>query len=169
MYQEIFFDVQPEFILETGSYKGGSALYMAHLCDLLGKGEIVSIDIEQHERPRHPRITYITDSSRNAALIADIFRNRSGRERTLVVLDSDHSEEHVSVELELLSPYVSVGSYLIVEDTNLNGHPTYESHGPGPFEAVEKFLQAHTNFEIDRARERFLMTFNPNGYLRKLR
>ena len=72
-------------------------------------------------------------------------------------------------ELELLAPQVTVGSYLIVEDTNINGHPTYPDFGPGPFEAVEEFLESTTDFVADPAREKFLMTFNPRGFLRRVK
>lgn len=119
IYQEILHEVLPDLIIESGTYMGGSALYLAHLCDILGKGRVVSIDVEERDRPRHPRITYVLGSSTDQATLDAIFPNGSGAERTLVVLDSDHSEAHVAKELALLSPYVSVGSYLIVEDTNV--------------------------------------------------
>ena len=64
-------------------------------------------------------------------------------------------------ELRAYSPLVSPGSYLIVEDTNVNGHPALPEHGPGPMEAVEEFL------EVDVAREKFFLTFNPRGFLRR--
>ena len=98
----------------------------------------------------------------------DTLRGRM-KETCMVILDSDHSEAHVTRELEILSPYVTAGSYLIVEDTNINGHPTYPSFGPGPFEALERFLPAHPEFVVDSSREKFLMTFNPGGFLRRLR
>ena len=169
IYQEILHEIEPDLIVETGTYKGGSALYLAHICDLIGKGKIVTIDIEDHQRPSHPRIEYIKGSSIDIKLIDDLFLKYSGLKKILVILDSDHSEVHVTKELELFSPYVSIDSYLIVEDTNLNGHPTYASHGPGPWEAVENFLPKHPNFILDKSKERLLMTFNPNGYIKKLR
>jgi cephalosporin hydroxylase len=169
MYHEILNEVKPDLIIETGTFMGGSALYMANLCDLFGSGEIVTIDIEKFDgRPEHDRITYITGSSGDKNIIENIFAGRKKNEKVLVILDSDHSMAHVSKELEAFSPYVSVGSYMIVEDTNLNGHPTYASHGPGPFEAVEKFIESDKSFEIDKSREIFLMTFNPSGYLKKI-
>jgi len=84
------------------------------------------------------------------------------------VLDSDHSKSHVLNELNLLAPYVSLGSYIIVEDTNINGHPSYPSFGEGPYEAVEEFLESTRNFTVDYSKEKFLMTFNPNGYLKRI-
>jgi len=68
----------------------------------------------------------------------------------------------------LFAPYVGLGSYMIVEDTNINGHPAYASFGEGPFEAVEEFLRKNQNFAVDQSREKFLMTFNPRGYLKRI-
>jgi cephalosporin hydroxylase len=87
----------------------------------------------------------------------------------LVALDSDHRRDHVLAEIAAYSPLVQIGDYLIVEDTNVNGHPTYAEYGPGPMEAVERFLAGNDEFEIDARCERFLMTFNPKGYLRRKR
>jgi cephalosporin hydroxylase len=168
IYQEILHEVRPDLVIETGTNLGGSALFLAQMFDLLGHGHVVSIDIVDLPRPAHPRITYVAGSSSDAALVARAVDGRP-RHACMVVLDSDHSEAHVAKELELLSPYVTRGSYLIVEDTNINGHPTYPTYGPGPFEAVTKFLVARPEFQVDRSREKFLMTFNPSGYLRRVR
>jgi cephalosporin hydroxylase len=168
VYQEILFEVRPDLIIETGTRLGGSALFLANMLDLLGKGEVVTIDIEELPRPSHPRISYIHGSSADRALIEGIFRDRPDNEVRLVILDSDHTKRHVDAELALLAPYVSVGSYLIVEDTNINGHPTFPAFGPGPFESVEAFLAANESFVLDESREKFMMTFNPRGYLRRV-
>jgi cephalosporin hydroxylase len=85
----------------------------------------------------------------------------------MVILDSDHRAGHVYDELIAYSPLVQLGDYLIVEDTNLNGHPVYADFGPGPTEAVDKFLAEHDSFCVDTGCERFLMTLNPGGYLRR--
>ena len=161
-YQEILHEVRPDLVIETGTHMGGSALFMAHILDLLGKGEIITIDTQTAVRPSHPRIRYVLGSSADETLVGDLLRGRSDEVR-LVVLDSDHGEE-----LELFSPFVTVGSYLIVEDTNINGHPTLPSHGPGPFEAVTTFLESHPEFVVDETREKFLMTFNPRGFLKRI-
>ena len=84
-----------------------------------------------------------------------------------MILDSDHSRDHVLDELRLYSRFVTPGGYLVVEDTNVNGHPVFPEHGPGPMEAVEEFLAESDEFEIDLAREKFFLTFNPRGFLRK--
>jgi len=168
IYQEIIFELRPDLIIETGTNLGGSALYLAHLLDIVGKGAVVTVDIAALPRPAHPRITYLQGSSADERLIAAAIEDRP-RDVCLVILDSDHTEAHVARELELLAPLVTRGSYLIVEDTNINGHPTYPTFGPGPFEAVAAFLPRHPEFEIDRSREKFLMTFNPSGFLRRVR
>lgn len=168
IYQEILFETRPDLIVETGTYSGGSALYLAHLCDLLGHGHVVTIDIEERPRPAHPRISYIHGSSSDPEIIAQALACVEKKENILVILDSDHSEQHVLRELELLSQLVKVGGYLIVEDTNVNGHPTLPSFGPGPFEAVEKFAQQNPSFEIDLSKEKFMMTFNPRGFLKRV-
>ena len=85
----------------------------------------------------------------------------------MVVLDSDHDKKHVLKELNLYNEMVSEGCYLIVEDTNLNGHPVYKNFGPGPMESIFEFMKDNKDFEIDKKREKFLITTNPNGYLRR--
>jgi cephalosporin hydroxylase len=168
IYQEIISEIRPDLIIETGTRFGGSALFMAHILDILGKGEIITIDIDYMiSRPIHPRVKYVHGSSSDTNLIESVLADRHDEAR-MVVLDSDHSKAHVLQELHLLAPYVSVGSYLIVEDTNINGHPIFPTLGAGPYEAVEEFLETHKEFAVDEAREKFLMTFNPRGYLRRL-
>lgn len=169
VYQEIISETRPDLILETGTHSGGSALFMAHVLDAIGKGEIISIDIRNdYDRPTHPRITYVTGSSDDAELVSRIMEGRRDSCR-MVILDSDHSQSHVEKELKLFAPLVTLNSYLIVEDTNINGHPAYPSFGPGPYEAVETFLRTNDNFAVDPSREKFLMTFNPKGYLKRVR
>lgn len=169
IYQEIIFEVRPDLIIETGTRFGGSALFMAQILDVLGKGEIITIDIDDTiTRPEHPRIRYVHGSSSDANLVESLLADRLEEVR-LIILDSDHSKAHVVQELQLLASQVSVGSYLIVEDTNINGHPTFPEFGAGPYEAVEEFLETHPEFAVDETREKFLITFNPRGYLRRRR
>jgi len=167
IYQEILFENKPDFIVETGTYQGGSAMFLATMLELLGKGKVITIDISQSEtRPRHPRIIYLTGSSTDRDLF-DRVRGVVEGASVMVILDSDHSKQHVLDELNLYSQIVTPSQYLIVEDTNINGNPVYDDFGPGPFEAVEEFLRDNRSFVVDENRERFMLTMNPGGYLRK--
>ena len=130
----------------------------------------MSIDIVRRpEWPTHPRVTYLTGSSTSAPLLEEVRRRIAGKARVMVILDSDHKKDHVLEELRLYSPLVTKDSYLIVEDTNINGHPVFPGFGPGPMEAVDEFLAGNPMFQRDRSRERFFVTFNPGGYLRRVR
>jgi cephalosporin hydroxylase len=169
IYQEIVTDTRPELIVETGTWRGGSALYLASICDLLGVGEIVSIDVEpaRDDYPQHPRITYLAGRSSTDPDVVEEIRARAGGRRMLVILDSDHSQSHVEAELDAYAPLVPVGCYIVVEDSNIG--KIRKDLMPGPFQAVETFLAKTNEFEIDREREKFLLTFNPSGYLRRVR
>lgn len=168
MYQEILFDWRPTLVVETGTHKGGSALFLAHVLDAIGSGEIASVDVlADAGRPSHPRIRWVTGSSADPAVLDPIFAGRDPAERRMVILDSDHSKAHVLAELARLAPRVGPGGWLIVEDTNVNGHPVLPEHGPGPWEAVEEFLAKNPEWERDRSKEKFLLTYNPGGYLRR--
>src|SRR5262249_49042628 len=90
-----------------------------------------------------------------------------GKARIMVILDSDHSRDHVLAELREYADFVTPGSYLVVEDTNLSGHPVVRSFGPGPMEAIRDFLRERSDFEPDAEQEKFFMSFNPGGYLRR--
>lgn len=87
----------------------------------------------------------------------------------MVILDSDHRRDHVVRELRTYGPLVSPGSMLVLEDTIVNGHPVLPDFGPGPMEALEEFLAETKTFEIDPIGEKFLISFNPRGYLRRIR
>ncbi len=170
IYQEIIFELRPDLIVECGTADGGSALYLASLCDLVQHGKVVTIDVEDRPgRPKHKRITYVLGSSTTRETSDRLSRLTRGLGRTLVILDSDHSKAHVLEELRIYSKLVTVESYLIVEDTNVNSHPVLPEFGPGPMEAVDDFLKENREFVIDRSRERLYLTFNPRGYLKRVR
>jgi len=168
IYQEILHELRPAVIVECGTANGGSALFLASICDLLDHGEVITIDIlEEDGRPIHDRITYLAGSSTAPETIRDVEQRVGGRSPVLVILDSNHERAHVLNELRLYSPLVSGGSYLIVEDSNINGHPVLPEFGPGPAEAIEQFLADSQGFQVDRSREKLFLTFNPGGYLHK--
>ena len=169
MYQVILEQVKPGLVIETGTRYGGSALWLGDQLERIGHGRVVSIDIDDFEgKPEHPRVDYLVGSSTDDAIIEQVRAmlptDGSG---VVVMLDSDHSRDHVYAEMQLLGPMVTEGSYLVVEDTNINGHPVYEDFGPGPAEAVTDFLAEHDEFEIDGAKEIFYFTMHPHGFLRR--
>lgn len=169
-YQEIIFDVKPDVIIESGTGLGGSTLFLAQHCELMNKGKVISIDInDQSNKPNHERITYITGSSIAEEILQQVKQLISDTDKVLVILDSDHSRQHVLQELNNYSKLVTVGSYIIVEDTIIGGHPVKPHRKPGPMEAVNEFIKTNNNFVIDKSREKFYLTFNPNGYLKKVR
>ena len=169
IYQEILYDIRPDLIIETGTMYGGSALFLATICDTIKKGSIVSIDINRKDSfPNHERIKYITGSSTDEKIVNQVKNMIKTNDKVMVILDSDHTKNHVLNEMEMYSRLVSKDSYLIVEDTAINGHPVEPNFGDGPMEAVNEFLKTHDEFKIDNDKEKFLLTMNPNGYLKKI-
>jgi cephalosporin hydroxylase len=175
IYQEIVHELRPDLIIETGTLFGGSAYYFASLMDLMGHGRVITIDIQpMPNRPRHPRITYLEGSSTDPALCDRVRAEARDAGTVMVVLDSNHGTAHVLAEMRIYADLVSRGSYLIVEDSNINGHPVlphYADHPGdpegGPMEAITAFMAERDDFAVDTARHKFMLSFNPNGYLRR--
>lgn len=169
IYQELLYRVRPDIVVETGTYKGGSAYFMAGMFDLMGHGRVLTIDVDEDvDRPEHERIEYLIGSSVDPGVLARVRQEVAHSETVLVILDSDHHRDHVLAELREYSEMVTPGSYLIVEDTNINGHPVRQEYGPGPREAIEVFLAGTSDFVPDAACEKFLLTWNAGGYLSRV-
>lgn len=171
IYQEILFSLRPDVIVETGTAYGGSAYFLATICDLIGAGRIVTVDIEaRDDRPEHPRITYLTGDSADADVVARVATEISEGESVMVILDSKHHRDHVLAEMRAYGPLVTEGHYLIAEDTTINlGVPKPKGRPyprPGPRDAVDEFLAEQDRFELDRSREKFFMTVAAGGFLR---
>jgi cephalosporin hydroxylase len=171
---EIMYDVKPDFLIETGTLYGGSAaLWATFLEQINPEARVITIDIqdrvtEARELPIWKRkVDFLVGSSSDPAIVADVAKRVSGRP-VLVILDSDHSEEHVLRELEAYAPLVNVGSYLIVQDTGGYYQPPEQEY-PGGGRAINRFLQANDAFEIDRDRERWVLTNNARGFVRRVR
>lgn len=171
VFQQLIAETRPELIVETGVYVGGSALLFASVQELLGiDGRVIAIDVDLslvNDRVReHPRIELIEGSSVDPEIVSYV-RSEARDKRVMVDLDADHRAHHVLEELRTYSPLVSPGCYLVVEDGFLGGRPVRPDAVPGPSEALEAWLGEEPPFEIDRWRERFLLTQNPRGYLRR--
>ena len=176
MMQQIIYETQPDFIVETGTWRGGSALYWAYTLNGMGleKSRVITVDIQDLHgnaaaSPLWKKyVTFMKGSSTDAKITAEIQKLAAGH-KTLVVLDSDHTMKHVMNELHAYAPMVTSKSYLVVEDTHIDGVPTQKDFGPGPLAAVQTFLAepGGKEFTQDFTREALIMTFNPGGWLRR--
>jgi cephalosporin hydroxylase len=168
VYQEIIHRTRSDVIVECGTFFGGGALFLASMCQLIGSGRVITIDnLAQRRRPTHDLITYISGSTVDPELVAGVRQSIGEGETVMVILDSDHARDHVLQELRTWAPVVTKDHFLIVEDTNLNGNPVAPEWGAGPKEAVEAFLAESDEFVVDTDCEKFFLTFNPGGFLRR--
>ena len=174
MYQQIIYETRPDVIIETGTWRGGSALYWAHTLNGMGleNSRVLTVDIQDltREASANPLwtkyVTFFLGSSTDPGIVSRIGEIAKGK-KVLVTLDSDHTMGHVLNELRAYAPMVTSGSYLVVEDTHMDGVPTAPDFGPGPLAAVRKFLEegGDQQFTQDFTREAYIMTFNPGGWL----
>ena len=168
VYQEIIHRNRPDVIVECGTAFGGSALFMASICSVIGNGRVITVDISdiRHEYRPHELVTYVLGSSIAPETLEQIRSRITPGESVMVVLDSNHRAGHVWRELRIYGELVTPGQYMIVEDTNL-GHEVRPEFGNGPAEAVELFLSQNDDFARDPECEKFLMSFNHGGFLLK--
>jgi cephalosporin hydroxylase len=167
VYQELIFELRPDLIIECGTADGGSAVFLASICELAGHGEVVTIDIRGLDVPKCHRVSYWQGGTLSTDVLTRLESFVQGMESVMVILDDDHTRDHVLEELRTYQRFVTPGSYLIVEDTNINNHPVFPEFGPGPMEAVETFLGESCEFKVDHSCEKFFLSFNPSGFLRK--
>ena len=174
IHQELIVKVKPDVIVEAGTQYGGSAALWATILQQVNPdGKVITIDIQDQAAAARnlpivkERVEFLVGSSVDPAILAEVRKRVEGK-KVMVILDSDHRKPHVLAELNAYGPMVSKDSYLIVQDTNVNGHPVLNAHGPGPMEAVNEFLATNHQFRPDRNAERLKFTMHPSGYLQKV-
>ena len=180
--QEVLWRVQPDLVIETGVAHGGSLVLYASILELIGKGTVLGIDIDirAHNRAAieaHPMMKriHLLQGSSIAPEIASQVRAAATGKRVLVVLDSNHTHDHVRAELELYAPLVSVGSYCVVMDTVVEDLPNDAlmerpwAKGNNPKTAVFDYLKSHPEFQIDDGIDnKLLLSVAPGGYLQRI-
>ena len=179
--QELIFRVKPELVVETGVAHGGSIVFSASILELLGRGSVVGVDIEirKHNREAlesHPLkrlFQLIEGSSIDEKTASQVRAAAKGKSPVMVILDSNHTHEHVAKELELYAPLVGNGSYLLVLDTIVEDmdEGTFPDRpwgkGNNPKTAVWEFLKKNDRFVIDKeVEDRLLFTVAPDGFLK---
>jgi cephalosporin hydroxylase len=187
--QEIIWSVKPDLIIETGIAHGGSLIFSASMLELnaisggprdaqvLG----IDIDIRAHNRAAieaHPmarRIAMIAGSSIAVEVVSEVKARAAGKRSVLVMLDSNHTHDHVAAELEAYASLTSVGSYCVVFDTVIEDLPDSAfsdrpwGKGNNAKTAVWNFLKLHPEFEIDKSiQHKMLITVAPDGYLKRV-
>ena len=169
-YQEIIFERRVEHVIETGTRHGGAALFFAEALAARGaRGPVVSIDVEPRANQvrQHAGIHFLVgDSAAPAMVERALALLPAGRGPLFLILDADHSRDHVLRELRAWVPRLRAGDYLVVEDTIVNGHPVRPEHGPGPMEAIRDYLEEAGGLLVhDRAREaKFGASFAARGH-----
>jgi cephalosporin hydroxylase len=160
-----------DLVVECGTNRGGSAYFIASIFELLGRGHVITIDIEKLTEVTHPRIEFIVASSVEKSTL-DTVKQRIAElkpQRTMVFLDSDHAGPHVLRELEMYAELVPVGGHLLVQDGCIDELRIMRKDRPGPLWAVKKFVASDSRFEVDRLRSsRYLLSHSPSGWLRRV-
>lgn len=170
--QEIIIDRGVDLVIECGTYHGGSALFMASLFDLLGRGRVVTIDIKDDGVLPHARIDYLYGSSTSPEIVRAVKGKCEEYQPTelLVLLDSSHAAAHVLDELRTFADLVPVGGYLIVQDGLIDELPMFWEQRPGPLVAIRTFLAEDSRFEVDEERSaKYFYHHSPSGCLRRVR
>jgi cephalosporin hydroxylase len=188
--QELIWDVKPDLIIETGVAHGGSAVFFASLLELnaLSGGPrdaevwCIEIELRAHNReailghPMYPRLRIFDGSSLDKKIAQEVSQKASQCERVMVILDSNHTHEHVLAELNLYASLVSVGSYCVVFDTVIEDLEGVEfvdrpwGKGNNPKTAVAEFLKTNSDFMVDQAIDnKLLISVAPGGYLKRVK
>lgn len=183
--QEVIWETRPQLVIETGIARGGSLILYASILELIGEGNVLGIDIDirPHNRAAiesHPlahRVRMIQGSSVDEQIVSKARAVASQVERVMVILDSNHTHDHVLAELRAYAPLVTVGQFLVAADTFVEEIPPQQHRpdrpwGPGdnPATALAAWLDETDDFEPDPfVNAKLLLTASPGGYLRRVR
>ena len=171
IYQEILYETQPDVIIEIGSRYGGSTKYFANLMDLIEKGEVISIDMDRSVYElEHNRVKTLTGNSSDPNILSEV-EELCKNKAVMVIQDGDHRKKQVLEDLENYSKFVSLNSYFIIEDGIVDLYHHGDGLGfeeKGPLAAIEYFLKQNPHFVIDSSCERYLLTYNPKGFLKRI-
>jgi cephalosporin hydroxylase len=182
--QEVIWATKPDIIIETGVARGGSVLFMASLLEIIGKGKVIGVDIDirAHNReaiethPMSKRVVLLEGGSVDEVTLARVRAEIPDGASVMVVLDSDHSRQHVLAECRAYGPMVTPGCYMVVADTVV-GHVTEENaprkrskvwfKGDEPLSALQDYMSETNRFEVDEALNgKLVMSSSPGGYVR---
>lgn len=172
LLQETIVEQGIDLVIECGTNRGGSANYVASLFDLMGRGRVITIDMQSMVDFTHPRIEFIIGSSVDVDVVAGVRRRLEelAPANPMVLLDSDHAGVHVERELALYAPLVHPDGLIHVQDGCIDEFRAMRDERPGPLWATRRFLESDDRFEIDEERSaRYLFTHNPSGWLRRVR
>ncbi|MHB8972902.1 MAG: cephalosporin hydroxylase family protein [Pirellulaceae bacterium] len=180
MMQELIWSLKPDVIVETGVAHGGSAIFYASLLELIGRGRVIGVEIEMREHnaialmnhPLRHRITVVEGSSIQETTVAEVNGLLNPGDKVLVVLDSNHTYQHVIREMELYAPLVPVDGYMVVMDGV--GDLVWdipsgkaEWRGENPLKAIKEFIQKYPEWKVDSRYNRLMVTSSPLGFLKR--
>ena len=167
--QEIIWETGVDTVIEIGVRHGGTTLWLSDvLANFRGaNARVISIDLEAPAIALPENVRFICGDSIAPATVAEAKSLSAGR-KTMVIADGDHAAEHVLAEMRLYGPFVTEGCYFVAED-GIVDVMEWKSYTPGPSVAAEQFVRENDEFVIDRSREKFLLTYAPNGFLKRVR
>jgi cephalosporin hydroxylase len=168
-YQELVTKLRPDWIVDTRAGGGGRAWFLATVCEMLGHGQVVAVERKHSANaPRHDRIRYVTGGSVDPEVVDEIHELVGEPPNALVILGARGPARRISEEYQSYRDLVPLGGYLVVEDTIVNGHPVWPNYGPGPAEAVKGIVERRDDFVSDVSMSKYRLSFNPNGFLKRM-
>lgn len=168
LYQEAIWALKPELIVEFGTSLGGTALFYADILNLMGnaKARVITVDIKDTPNlPKHPRLTYLQGQSSLSVTVEMFIRDAAEQcsGPILFIEDSEHTAQHVMMELETYSDLVTPGSYFVIEDLS------WPELDTDVRKAMNGFLEKHPEFQVDATKDKYLVTLAPGGWLKRVR